>query len=218
MIAEVPTMAIDLVTISENQSALQDEFLAHRLGLIPLRVESGTKFEYNYDCDCEDYCEKCSVILTLDATWEGKAADRHGYDKDRTIFITSLDLVSSDPRVTPVHFSQGGQKINLQAIAKKGIAKEHAKWSPVCVATYQFDPIIHINEEACALLTEQQKKEIVDSCPTKVYELDARQHLRAARPTDCMYCDECVVQANNILIMKDTPEDDPAVTVNASTD
>eukprot|EP00953_Heterococcus_sp_UTEX-ZZ885_P033151 17268-Heterococcus_DN1.PRE.1 len=106
MIAEVPTMAIDLVTISENQSALQDEFLAHRLGLIPLRVESGTKFEYNYDCDCEDYCEKCSVILTLDATWEGKAADRHGYDKDRTIFITSLDLVSSDPRVTPVHFSQ----------------------------------------------------------------------------------------------------------------
>jgi DNA-directed RNA polymerase II subunit RPB3 len=55
-----------------------------------------------------------------------------------------------------------GQKINLQAIAKKGIAKEHAKWSPVCVATYQFDPIIHINEEACALLT--------DSCPTKVSE------------------------------------------------
>jgi DNA-directed RNA polymerase II subunit RPB3 len=48
MIAEVPTMAIDLVTISENQSALQDEFLAHRLGLIPLRVESGVKFEYNY--------------------------------------------------------------------------------------------------------------------------------------------------------------------------
>jgi hypothetical protein len=59
------------------------------------------------DCDCEDYCDKCSVILTLDATWEGKAAERHGYDKDRTIFITSLDLVSSDPRVTPVHFSQG---------------------------------------------------------------------------------------------------------------
>jgi DNA-directed RNA polymerase II subunit RPB3 len=63
-----------------------------------------------------------------------------------------------------------GQKINVQAIAKKGIAKEHAKWSPVCVATYQFDPIIQINEEACALLTEQQKKEIVSSCPTKVSE------------------------------------------------
>jgi hypothetical protein len=51
---------------------------------------------------------------------------------------------------------------------------------------------------------------------TQVYELDARQHLRAARPTDCMYCDECVVQAD--IIKMDTPEDDPVVTVTASTD
>jgi hypothetical protein len=67
-----------------------------------------------------------------------------------------------------VSYTTRGQKIKVNAIAKKGIAKEHAKWSPVCVATYQFDPIIHINEEACALLTTQQKQEIVDSCPTKV--------------------------------------------------
>jgi len=61
MISEIPTMAIDLVEIKQNTSALHDEFLAHRLGLIPLTSHTATKYNIPEKCTCTSACEKCVV-------------------------------------------------------------------------------------------------------------------------------------------------------------
>jgi DNA-directed RNA polymerases I and III subunit RPAC1 len=39
LIAEVPTMAIETVFVFNNTSVIQDEVLAHRLGLIPIKAD-----------------------------------------------------------------------------------------------------------------------------------------------------------------------------------
>ena len=61
IISEVPTMAIEMVQVAENTSCLNDEFIAHRIGLVPLYSENVDEFEFNSKCVCEGFCHRCSV-------------------------------------------------------------------------------------------------------------------------------------------------------------
>ena len=65
IIAEIPTMAIDLVEVKENTSALHDEFIAHRLGLIPLTSQDVDRFAFCDKCTCNNVCPKCSATYKL---------------------------------------------------------------------------------------------------------------------------------------------------------
>lgn len=56
IIGEVPTMAIDIVQVDENTSPLNDEFIAHRLGLVPLISEQVDRFNDHGTCECPEFC------------------------------------------------------------------------------------------------------------------------------------------------------------------
>lgn len=141
MIADVATIAIDEVQVRQNTSVMMDEFLAHRLGLVPLVSSEADSIEYSRDCSCAEFCPRCSVELTLNVTCQTK----------KTMDIFSSDLVSSSPTIVPYSESPDdkgilllrlaqGQGVHVTCIAKKGIAKIHAKWSPCAAIGFEYDP------------------------------------------------------------------------------
>jgi DNA-directed RNA polymerase II subunit RPB3 len=73
MISEVPTMAVELVKVINNTSCLNDEYICHRIGLIPLGIFSKLvstrvdEYQYTKDCECmpDDDCNQCRVIFHL---------------------------------------------------------------------------------------------------------------------------------------------------------
>ncbi|XP_044479735.1 DNA-directed RNA polymerases II, IV and V subunit 3-like [Mangifera indica] len=208
MIAEVPTIAIDLVEIEVNSTVLNDEFIAHRLGLIPLTSEKAMSMRFSRDCDACDgdgQCEYCSVEFHLRAKCMG----------DQTLDVTSKDLISSDHNVVPVDFADSsaydssdqqrgiiivklrrGQELRLRAIARKGIGKDHAKWSPAATVTFLYEPEIHINEDLMETLTLAEKQAWVESSPTKVFDIDeATGQVVVVDPEAYTYDDEVIKKA-----------------------
>ncbi|CAM6088446.1 unnamed protein product [Calypogeia fissa] len=208
IIAEVPTLAIDLVEIETNSSVLNDEFLSHRLGLIPLRSERAMEMRLSRDCDACDgdgSCMYCSVEFTLNVKCTS----------DQTLDVTSHDLISSDPSVVPVDNNlaseingfeapdargilivklRRGQELKLRAIARKGIGKDHAKWSPAATVSFQYEPEIHINEALMESLSLKEKKEWVDSSPTKVFDIDERTQQVVVHDAEAYTYDEEILK------------------------
>jgi len=227
MMAEVPTLCIDLVEFEDNTTALLDEFLAHRLGLIPLRStrpNGMADWNYNHECDCENYCEKCSATFTLDCDFNTMAASLPPHQQEVAISITSRDLISDTFDCQPVHFSNEseeqrahdkgvvivklgpGQRLKLRAIAKKGIGKEHAKWNPTATVALKHDPVVKLNEDILDQYSEEQKLALVDCCPTQVFEYDENtQTVQIRDASACIFCKECIFTTEDFRTSAEAP-------------
>ncbi len=181
-LAEVPSMAIDEVVMIENSSILQDEIISHRLGLTPLKTDLDS---YNLpgECECQSEfgCSLCRVTLTMDA---------ESNEGTRTVY--SGELVSENPEIIPVSDKvpiiklAKGQKLKLEAYARLGKGKNHAKWQPVSVCAYKYYPKIEVPSKKCEDCTK-----CVDICPKKVYTMKENK-VEVRDLLACTLCMDCV--------------------------
>ncbi|KAH7430131.1 hypothetical protein KP509_09G085100 [Ceratopteris richardii] len=219
LIAEVPTMAIEKVFVANNTSVIQEEVLAHRLGLVPLKVDPRL-FEYKSESDLAN--EKNTIVLKLDVVcsrqdgriknatvkseqlqWlpNGSEYQIEKTSKTYTSFSCSqetLPALKDNPiasRYPDIILAKlrPGQCIELEAHAVKGMGKTHAKWSPVATARYRMLPEVALLENIRDSLAE----ELVEKCPVNVFDIEdlsrGRKKAVVARPRDCTLCRECVL-------------------------
>jgi DNA-directed RNA polymerase subunit D len=182
ILAEVPCMAIDDVVLVENSSVVHDEILALRLGLVPLKTDLDS-YNLPEECSCESElgCHLCRTVLTLDTQAETTV---------RT--VCSKDLVPEDPSIAPVSDNipiaklAPGQRIRLEAYAKLGRGKDHAKWQPVSACAYRYMPVIQIDPTNC-----DGCGDCIEICPRQVYEKNGAE-VRVANLIECTLCMDCV--------------------------
>ncbi|KOB73921.1 DNA-directed RNA polymerase, partial [Operophtera brumata] len=163
MLSEVPSMAIEKVMIKNNTSIIQDEVLAHRLGLIPLKA----------DPRAEDLYENHSVYSSQ-MKWH-PVGNQSSVHKETTVGPVHGDILISKMRP--------GHELDLQLVAVKGIGSDHAKFSPVATASYRLLPEIKLTREV-----KGSEASLLQSCFSPgVVSIDAegRASVRDARYDTC---------------------------------
>jgi DNA-directed RNA polymerases I and III subunit RPAC1 len=195
MISEVPTVAIDKVHLWQNTGVIQDEILCHRLGLIPIWIP-----DIDSVAPATEGVDDFEMIESIKFKLHVKCPSN--YPKGQSMHVYSKYLIfqpqtkaqqeTKDPP-RPVHPDiliaklRPNQEIECELYCLRGTGKIHAKWSPVCTASYRLMPDITI-------LTPQSgkaAKELVALCPKNVFDIEDGEAV-VSRPRDCSACRRCI--------------------------
>ncbi|MFH1823596.1 MAG: DNA-directed RNA polymerase subunit D [archaeon] len=176
-ITEIPTLAIDTVEFSKNDSALYDEIIAHRLGLVPL--EADKTFTEPSKCTCAGKgCLKCRGALKLAA--KGPCTV---YAKDMK--GKAIQIVHPD---TPIVILAKDQELAFVAEACLGCGNEHAKFSP---GLAWFNSIANFKSKDV-----KDVEKYISVCPRKA--ILAKGNKLSADELKCDLCEACVELSNEL--------------------
>jgi len=173
-VLEIPILAIDEVEFFKNDSALYDEIIAHRLGLVPLETEK--TFTEIENCSCKGKgCAKCSVDLKIKAIGPCTVYSKDLKGKAKPVYDN-----------IPIVILDKDQELELVARATLGRGIKHAKYSPGLIY-YRNLAKIEINgdcdSEAC--------KACIEACPQKILKIE-KNKIQVEDIYKCDLCEACV--------------------------
>ena len=183
IISEVCTLAIEDVHMIKNSSALYDEMLAHRLGLVPLKTDLRS-YTRKDKCKCKGKgCVHCELKLKLKV--KGPC----------TVYASNLK--SKDPKISPVYPNTPivkllkNQEVELEATAVLSNGKDHTKFSPGLLY-YQGYPDIKIREG-------RNLNKAAEVCPVNILQV-ANGKLKVTDEKKCILCKACEEASNAIEV------------------
>ena len=156
---KVPTMAMEDIEMRKNSSALYDEMIGLRLGLIPLKTDLKS-YTLREICKCKgEGCARCTVQISLSAKGPG------------TVYAS--ELKSKDSAIKPAYPQMPivkllkNQELEFEASAILGSGSTHAKWSPGLV-WYGYKPKVTVNNSS------KKIDEFRDKYPDQIFDKDGK--------------------------------------------
>ena len=172
----------DLKVIT-NTSSLHNEFLLHRIGMIPINIKnvnetdiSKYKFILNVSNKTQDIQDITTEQIEVLNTETGKKEDNQEFfPKDP---ITGDNILITRLKPTP---DGAGEQIHIEGKCSIGIGKEHIRFSPV-------SKIVFINKIDPEIYSEELKKYIEQH--SELSEEDATRKFRIEESERHFYVDE----------------------------
>lgn len=191
LIADVPKMAIDEVEFHmgpirdeegneyDSNSALFDEMIAHRLGMVPIPTDI-QHFTFRDQCECGGAgCPHCTIIYVLN-----KKGPCTVYSGDlQPLGDITLNIKEE---LIPIVKLKEKQALLIYATAILGQGKDHAKWQPVTICGYKYYPKITVKDVCC-----YDAEECVQSCPRNVFAIE-KGKVVVKNLENCDLCMNCV--------------------------
>lgn len=151
----------------------------------------------------------------------GVSMELHARCTEESLLVTSNDITSEDPEVLPVGHPQlvvpgepaaagrsagillcklrRGQELHVTATARKGVGKDHAKFSPVATAVFRYMPEVVLNEAVIARMSAAQRADWCSSDPNNILLFDeATGSVSLGDVEAYAYDNECLVRAEEL--------------------
>jgi len=158
MISELPKLAVNDVVIYDNTSALFDEIIAHRLGLVPIPTDLSL-LSFRDKCVCKGKgCPNCTVRYTLSKEGDGTVVSGDLQAAEKSWAITEDKI--------PIVRLYGDQRLILEVEAVLGRGRDHAKWQAVQAPAYRMESIIEFDKSDLI-----NAKEFVNKLPENLVEI-----------------------------------------------
>jgi DNA-directed RNA polymerase subunit L len=158
VLADIPNVAIafsvdgsgqpdeDDVKILKNVSSLHNEFLAHRISLLPVCLTEDEISDFKpesmrFEIHAKNTGRTPLLVTTADVVGYDSKAQVLGRERMKQIFPPNPmtgDFVLITKLKPNMAQAQYGDELSVEFRARLGTARSHARWSPVSMCTYNF--------------------------------------------------------------------------------